>query len=133
LAGQIIKNMGGSKSNGPNDGIPLGQAPTGTSEEGLPTTGTVMRGVPATGVSDAKTALQGLAALRGRNDNQEGMVKALRGAMSSSPYGGKDMGNRMGGMAKGGSVSSASRRGDGIAIKGKTKGTQIKMAGGGYC
>ena len=34
---------------------------------------------------------------------------------------------------KGGSTGSASKRGDGIATKGKTKGTQIKMAGGGKC
>ena len=32
-------------------------------------------------------------------------------------------------LAKGGFTKSA----DGIATKGKTKGTQIKMAGGGYC
>jgi hypothetical protein len=35
------------------------------------------------------------------------------------------------GMAKGGKVSSASRRADGIATKGKTKGTMIAMCGGG--
>lgn len=33
--------------------------------------------------------------------------------------------------AKGGSVSSASSRADGIAIRGKTKGTMAKMCGGG--
>jgi hypothetical protein len=33
--------------------------------------------------------------------------------------------------AKGGSVSSASSRGDGIAIRGKTKGTMAVMCGGG--
>lgn len=41
------------------------------------------------------------------------------------------------GMKKGGSVKqssgSASSRADGIATKGKTKGTQIRMAGGGKC
>jgi hypothetical protein len=35
--------------------------------------------------------------------------------------------------AKGGSVSSASRRADGIATKGKTKGTMVKMNYGGKC
>ena len=34
---------------------------------------------------------------------------------------------------KGGKVSSASKRGDGIATKGKTKGTMIKMNYGGKC
>jgi hypothetical protein len=35
------------------------------------------------------------------------------------------------GMAKGGKVSSASKRADGCATKGKTKGTMIAMCGGG--
>lgn len=52
----------------------------------------------------------------------EGMAGALRGAMASMPSRGRKMGNRMGGMAKGGSVSSASNRGDGIAQRGKTRG-----------
>jgi hypothetical protein len=33
---------------------------------------------------------------------------------------------------KGGSVGSASKRADGIATKGKTKGAQVKMKSGGY-
>jgi len=41
------------------------------------------------------------------------------------------------GMKKGGAVKkssgSASKRADGIASKGKTKGTLVKMAGGGKC
>ena len=35
-------------------------------------------------------------------------------------------------MKKGGKVSSASSRADGIATKGKTRGTMITMKGGGY-
>jgi hypothetical protein len=35
--------------------------------------------------------------------------------------------------ARGGSVSSASRRADGIATKGKTKGTMVTMRSGGKC
>jgi len=35
------------------------------------------------------------------------------------------------GMAKGGKVSSASKRADGCCTKGKTKGTMIAMCGGG--
>lgn len=37
------------------------------------------------------------------------------------------------GYAKGGSVGSASKRADGIATKGKTRGTMIKMKSGGMC
>jgi len=36
------------------------------------------------------------------------------------------------GYAKGGSVGSASKRADGCATKGKTRGTMITMKGGGY-
>jgi hypothetical protein len=36
-------------------------------------------------------------------------------------------------MRKGGSVSSASKRADGVAVKGKTKGKMVKMMKGGYC
>jgi hypothetical protein len=36
-------------------------------------------------------------------------------------------------LKKGGSVSSASKRADGIATKGKTRGTMIAMYGGGKC
>lgn len=39
--------------------------------------------------------------------------------------------NKATGMKKGGSVSSASKRADGIATKGKTRGTMIAMCGGG--
>ena len=37
------------------------------------------------------------------------------------------------GMKKGGKVSSASKRADGCAIKGKTRGTMITMKNGGMC
>ena len=37
------------------------------------------------------------------------------------------------GYARGGSVGSASKRADGCATKGKTKGTMIKMNYGGKC
>ena len=39
----------------------------------------------------------------------------------------KAMGMKKGGYVKGGSVSSASKRADGCAMKGKTKGTMIRM------
>jgi len=48
--------------------------------------------------------------------------------MGGGMGGGMGMGMNKGGMAKGGSASS---RADGVASKGKTKGTQIKMKKGG--
>jgi len=43
----------------------------------------------------------------------------------------KEMASKTKKYAKGGSVGSASRRADGIAKKGKTKGTMVKMSKGG--
>ena len=52
-------------------------------------------------------------------------MAADESAMPAMPAG-------MPGMKSGGSVGSASRRGDGCASKGKTKGTMVAMKGGGY-
>jgi hypothetical protein len=57
----------------------------------------------------------------------------IRSAMAGKDRGGNTVdfaGSGMG-MKRGGSVSSASRRADGIASKGKTKGTMVAMCGGG--
>ena len=43
----------------------------------------------------------------------------------------KEMASKMKTYAKGGGVSSASKRADGIAMKGKTKGKVVKMMMGG--
>ena len=111
LAGQITKAIGGS-ARGAGDGIPLGQ------REAMGTSGD---GIPAAGVSDAKTALQGMAAKKAAKDAMveeliSGMSKRPQVANIKSSYGG------MGGYAKGGSVSKASSRADGIAQRGKTRG-----------
>jgi len=59
----------------------------------------------------------------------------IRTAMAGKDRGGNTVdfaGSGMG-MKSGGSVSSASRRADGIATKGKTKGRMVKMNYGGKC
>jgi hypothetical protein len=59
----------------------------------------------------------------------------IRSAMAGKDRGGNTVdfaGSGMG-MKRGGSVSSASRRADGIATKGKTKGMMVKMNYGGKC
>jgi len=70
------------------------------------------------------------------------MRKPMRPAMPPAMPPGGDMAPPAAppmGMKKGGSVKkmsnggSASSRADGIAQKGKTKGTQVRMAGGGKC
>jgi hypothetical protein len=110
MAGQLTKAIGGS-ARGAGDGIPLGQR-IGTADDGI----------PAMGVSDAQTALQGMAAKKAAKDAMvedmiSGMSKQPKVAKIKSSYGG------MGGFAKGGSVSKASSRADGIAQRGKTRGT----------
>ena len=111
LAGQITKVMAGS-ARGAGDGIPLGQREAmGTSDEGI----------PAVGVSNAKTALQDMTIKKAARDAMvedmiSGMSKQPKVAKIKSSYGG------MGGFAKGGSVSKASSRADGIAQRGKTRG-----------
>ena len=109
MAGQLTKAIGGS-ARGAGDGIPLGQR-IGTADDGI----------PAMGVSDAQTALQSVAAKKAAKDAMvEDMISGMRNqpkvAKIKSSYGG------MGGYAKGGSVSKASSRADGIAQRGKTRG-----------
>jgi hypothetical protein len=110
--------------------MPMPRPPMRDPEEGggIP----AMQGIPATekggGIkpfSGNQSGPANMAAMMGQVQKAgglEGMAGALRGAMASIPERGRNMGNRMGGMAKGGSVSSASSRGDGIAQRGKTRG-----------
>jgi hypothetical protein len=67
---------------------------------------------------------------RGMKDKM-GRAMPMRGDMSDK------MGRAMApGMKKGGKVklgSSASKRADGVAVKGKTKGKMVRMAYGGKC
>ena len=60
-----------------------------------------------------------------RMDMEQAVADRKAGAAAEAAY------NKATGMKKGGSVSSASKRADGIATKGKTKGTMIAMCGGG--
>jgi len=118
MTGQLTKATGGR--GGAGDGIPLGQR-IGTADDGIPAMGVSDDGIPAAGVSDAKTALQGMAAKKAAKDAMvedmiSGMSKQPKVAKIKSSYGG------MGGYAKGGSVSKASSRADGIAQRGKTRG-----------
>ena len=66
-----------------------------------------------------------------------GMSTAKLGMKRPTPMADTDMdGMKKGGKVKkmaGGGLSSGHKSADGIASKGKTKGKQVKMAGGGYC
>jgi hypothetical protein len=120
MAGQLTKAIGGS-ARGAGEGIPLGQR-IGTADDGIPAMGVSDDGIPATNFSDAQTALQNVAAKKAVKDAMvedmiSGMSKKPQVAKIKSSYGG------MGGFAKGGSVSKASSRADGIAQRGKTRGT----------
>ena len=67
--------------------------------------------------------------MKGMKDKM-GRAMSMRGDMADKA------GRAMVGMKKGGKVksgSSASKRADGVAHKGKTKGKMVKMMKGGYC
>jgi hypothetical protein len=59
------------------------------------------------------------------------MIKHEMGEMKGMKYGGKTKKMASGGMTKMGAVKTAAPSRDGVAIKGKTKGTMIKMNRGG--
>jgi predicted transcriptional regulator len=65
-----------------------------------------------------------------KHEESEMADKAGRAMKNRTP---DKMGRAMVKMASGGSVGSASKRADGIATKGKTKGKMIAMNKGGYC
>ena len=76
----------------------------------------------------------------GKPTMKPGMSTAKDGMKKPTPMANTMMGGMGGmGMKKGGKVSAmgavktAAPSRDGVAIKGKTKGKMIKMAGGGYC
>ena len=66
----------------------------------------------------------------GMAHDDEKMDKSMMQKAVNKHEGRLHKGEPMTKLAKGGSASS---RADGCATKGKTKGTMIKMAGGGYC
>lgn len=65
------------------------------------------------------------------DQNRAMMSPAERGARDEAEFKKYSDYNEDQGYKKGGKVSSASRRADGIATKGKTRGTMIAMYGGG--
>jgi hypothetical protein len=76
----------------------------------------------------------------GKPTMKPGMSTAKDGMKRPTPMANTMMGGMGGmGMKKGGKVSAmgavktAAPSRDGVAVKGKTKGKMIKMAGGGYC
>ena len=88
-------------------------------------------GVPTSVGKDFVTADKGKKFSKGGEMKHEDvkMDKAMMQKAVNKHEGRLHKGQPMTKLAKGGYTKAA----DGVAIKGKTKGTQIKMAGGGYC
>ena len=142
LAGQLTKLMGGS-TRGAGDGVPLGQKAMGTSDGGISPMGTSDDGPAnlAAMMGRAKKGV-GIPAMPPQDTGPERIigepmpddverarpmpmvdaVKNIMGRRGRNPGRARAMGAGMGGFSAGGSVSSASKRGDGIAQKGKTRG-----------
>jgi hypothetical protein len=89
-------------------------------------------GVPQSVGKDFSTADKGRKFAKGGDMKHEDvkMDKSMMQKAVNKHEGRLHKGQPMTKLAKGGSASS---RADGCATKGKTKGTMIKMAGGGYC
>jgi hypothetical protein len=96
-------------------------------------------GVPMSVGKDFNKADKGLKFAKGGNmksDMKEDMAmdlkqdKAMMQKAVNKHEGRLHKGQPMTKLAKGGTASS---RADGCAVKGKTKGAMVKMAGGGYC
>jgi len=68
-----------------------------------------------------------------RDAAEYGIEKLKDAAINSKRNSGENTNPAGDTFKRGGKVSSASKRADGIAQKGKTKGKQIKMKSGGYC
>jgi hypothetical protein len=95
----ILGTTGGPKP------APVVQQPSDLRPRGTPTTG---------GPKPAPAGMTGLGSAAQNNPRMMGNLGAL----------GAGLGKRMG-MKEGGSVSSASKRADGCAVKGKTKGKMV--------
>jgi len=86
--------------------------------------------VPAIGVDVARRVKD---KVMGTKEQNEEATNRMRKMDEKNPDSSQAKVNRILGMKKGGMVSSASKRADGCAIKGKTKGRMISMKKGGAC
>jgi hypothetical protein len=90
-------------------------------------------GVPQSVGKDFSTADKGRKFKEGGDMKSDMMKKGMPAALAkhaAKPASKAHKGLKAGGMTKMGAVKTSSKP-DGIAVKGKTKGTMVKMAGGG--
>jgi hypothetical protein len=129
--------IGASGLLGANPNGEVGQSTAGGKKTIGDTLGTLMPGLGGggRGLDGNGNAMAGLSQVKqgvntiGNSIAQAGSALGVGGGSSPQPF--ED--NISIAMKKGGKVSSASSRGDGIAQKGKTKGRIIGMSYGGKC
>jgi len=84
------------------------------------------------GIQDEKSIMARLMPTMAKSARDD--IRAAKALRESVPYRAREYeAYNDAGYKKGGKVSSASKRADGCAVKGKTRGTMVKMKSGGKC
>jgi len=122
-----LKSSSGQKVTNPKQAIAIGLSEAGLSKK------------KGGGMAESKAMMKKEVSFMKKKGAPKSMVKHEEAEMKGMKYGGKTKKMASGGMTKMGAVKTAAPSRDGVAVKGKTKGTMVKMAGnkgmkkGGYC
>jgi len=116
-----LKSSSGQKVTNPKQAIAIGLSEAGLSKK------------KGGGMAESKKMVGKEVAFMKKKGAPKSMIKHEEAEMKGMKHGGKAMKMAMGGYAhtKMGSVKTAAPSKDGVAVKGKTKGTMVKMAKGG--
>jgi hypothetical protein len=125
-----LKSSSGQKVTNPKQAIAIGLSEAGLSKK-----------AKGGGMAESKKKVGEEIAFMKKKGAPKSMIKHEEAEMKGMKKGGKVKKMAMGGMgaSKMGPVKTAAPSRDGVAVKGKTKGTMVKMAGnkgmkkGGYC
>ncbi len=122
-----LKSSSGQKVTNPKQAIAIGLSEAGMSKK------------KGGGMAESKTMVKKEVSFMKKKGAPKSMIKHEESEMKGMKHGGATKKMASGGMTKMGSVKTAAPSKDGVAMKGKTKGTMVKMAGnkgmkkGGYC
>ncbi len=112
-----LKSSSGQKVTNPKQAIAIGLSEAGISKK------------KEGGMAESKTMMKKEVSFMKKKGAPKSMVKHEEAEMKGMKYGGKTKKMASGGMTKMGAVKTAAPSRDGVATKGKTKGTMVKMAG----
>jgi len=112
-----LKSSSGQKVTNPKQAIAIGLSEAGISKK------------KEGGMAESKTMMKKEVSFMKKKGAPKSMIKHEEAEMKGMKYGGKTKKMASGGMTKMGAVKTAAPSRDGVATKGKTKGTMVKMAG----